>query len=70
MYQRTPRIFLVAGVGRSSRLCVLMNPILPGAVHADLPAKYLKINLLWPGPFHGGTRGELECLRSKKPDEL
>jgi hypothetical protein len=69
IYRRTPRIFLLAWVGRSSRLCVLMNPILPGAIHANLPAKYLKILPLWPGAFRGCTRGELECKRSEKPEE-
>jgi hypothetical protein len=31
-----PRGLSIAGVGRLSRLCVLMNPILPGAIHPDL----------------------------------
>jgi hypothetical protein len=40
--RHSPRKFSVAGVGRFSRLCVLMNPILPGAIHPDLAGEILE----------------------------
>jgi hypothetical protein len=42
----TPRPNPVAGVARSSRLCVLINPILPGAVHRDLAGESLELSFL------------------------
>lgn len=46
-WRRSPsRPIFVAGVGRLSRLCVLMNPILPGAIPRDLAGEILIIVLL------------------------
>jgi hypothetical protein len=40
---------------RPSRLCVLMNPILPGAIHQDLAGEILK-QLFSRGPNPFGRR--------------
>jgi hypothetical protein len=48
---------------RFSRLCVLMNPILPGLRSIRTkPAKCLKLNLLWTGLFRGTQEVNLRVL--------
>jgi hypothetical protein len=52
---------------RFSRLCVPMNPILPGSRSIRTwPAKCLKILILRSGQFRVGARGELVQLTNRR----
>ena len=55
-YRGPQRLVFVAGVERLSRLCVLMNPILPGAVHLDLAGEMLKKPVSCGPDISGGTQ--------------
>ncbi len=58
-----PQRQFVVGVERSGRLCVLMNPILPGAVQRDLAGEIFKnIVLLLGRVFRPGQELNLAII--------